>query len=211
MSASSELYFKLPHLDVWQGEDKPLENLALKSFGIWSPEFPRTGRNRNSILGWSRVGLLCTRTQGKQQWHHKRLGQTYLVVLEDLLKKQGGNCGSLQRQGHWQQWNWGVLIDIRPYGGCHFLTKTWLTQQHVGSSAGMPQVKQPTGWENSLIYEKTGCLKSSWVHSCPVSTSPDLVLPTRGTRLSCTHQWAGMNPSHKEAFTSFLDSFIYQW
>ena len=45
---------------------------------------------------------------------------------------------------------------------------------------------------------------------CPVSTSPDLALPTRGTRLHCTHHWAGINPSHKEAFTSLLDSLIYQ-
>ena len=37
-----------------------------------------------------------------------------------------------------------------------------------------------------------------------------MTLPTRGTRPSYTHQWAGTSPSHQEACTSLLDSLIHE-
>ena len=37
-----------------------------------------------------------------------------------------------------------------------------------------------------------------------------MALPTRGTRPSSTHQWAGTSASHPEACTSLLDSLIHQ-
>lgn len=33
-------------------------------------------------------------------------------------------------------------------------------------SAGMPQAKQLTGWGHSHTHQQTGCIKSSWAHSC---------------------------------------------
>lgn len=33
------------------------------------------------------------------------------------------------------------------------------TQQPAGSSAGMPQSKQPSGWERSLTHQQTSCLE----------------------------------------------------
>ena len=84
------------------------------------------------------------------------------------------------------------------------------TQQPVGSSAGTPQAKQPTGWEHSPIHQETGCLKSSWAYSCPLNRPLDTALPNRQTRPSCTHQWGGTSPSHQEACTRLLDSLIHQ-
>ena len=88
-SKSSEPHVRLPSLGVWQLEEVPPENLALKSSRVRSQEFHRTGGNRNSTLGGCTQGLLCTKTQGKQ-WTRKRQGQTYLVVLEGLLWRWGG-------------------------------------------------------------------------------------------------------------------------
>ena len=62
---------------------------------------------------------------------------------------------------------------------CEYLlkqTSSWVvstrpgpTQQPVGFSAGMPQVKQPTRLEHSSICQQTGCLKSSWAHRHPLT------------------------------------------
>ena len=38
----------------------------------------------------------------------------------------------------------------------------------------------------------------------------DTALPTRGTRSSSSHQWAGTSPSHQEACTSVLDYPVHQ-
>ena len=55
-----------------------------------------------------------------------------------------GSCGSLWGQGHRRRqcepsWK-GAIFSLRPGP----------TQQPVGSSAGMPQAKQPTGWDKLL-------------------------------------------------------------
>ena len=97
------------------------KNLALKGSRIWSQEFHRTRGNRNSTLGGNTQGLIHISTLGKKQWSHKRLGQTYLLVLR--VSCRGG------------KWLWltvgiktlavivlGVLIGVNPPWGHHFLS-----------------------------------------------------------------------------------------
>ena len=68
---------------------------------------------------------MCTRTRAhqdpgeKSSDPHKRLGQTYLLVLESLAWRWVGGSGSLQGQRHWQQWCWGVHTGVSPPGSCH--------------------------------------------------------------------------------------------
>ena len=66
----------------------------------------------------------------------------------------GGGGGSPWGQGHWQQKFWKVLLgmsapesDISP------------TNEPVGSTAGSPQAKQPTGRERSPTHQQTSGLK----------------------------------------------------
>ena len=151
-----------------------------------------------------------TRTHGKKQWPHKSLGQTYQLVLERLLWRWGaamahyrdkddGSSSSVEYSLVW------ALLEVTV-----FSIRPGQTQQPVGSCAGKPQAKQPTGQENSTIHQQTGCLKSSWAQSCPLNTPLDMALPTRGTRPSSTHQWAGTSPSQQEDSTSLLNSLTHQ-
>ena len=78
-----------PYPGVWHREEKPPEHLALKASGVWLQEFHRTGGKRNSTLGGHTQGLVHTSAQGKKQWPHRSLGQTYLLVLKSLLGRQG--------------------------------------------------------------------------------------------------------------------------
>ena len=78
----------LPNLGVWQWEEEFLENQTLKASGIWLQDFGRTGGNRDSTLGGHTQSSVCVGTQGKEQWPHRRLNQTYLLVLEGLLQRQ---------------------------------------------------------------------------------------------------------------------------
>ena len=62
------------------------------------------------------------------------------------------------------------------------------------------QAKQQTGWECGPIHQQTGCLKPFQAHSCFSShLETKHSLPTRGTRLGSTYQWAGTSPSYQEA------------
>ena len=69
-----------------------------------------------------------------------------------------------------------------------------LLQQPVGANAGMPQASQPTGQEYSCTYQHTGGVKSSWVHSRPLNTPPEMALPTRDTRPRSTTSGQGLVP-----------------
>ena len=51
-------------------------------------DFDRTGGNRDSTLG-RHTESVHIRTQGKEQLPHRRLNQTYLLVLEGLLQRLG--------------------------------------------------------------------------------------------------------------------------
>ena len=84
-SEGSEPHFRLPNLEVWQQEEEFPENQTLKASRIWLQDFDRTGGNRDSTLGGHTQSSVCIRTQGKEQWPHRRLNHTYLLVLEGLL------------------------------------------------------------------------------------------------------------------------------
>ena len=88
-SEGSEPHVRLPNLGVWQQGEEFLENQTLKASGIWLQDFDRTGGNRDSTLGGHTQSSVCLRTQGKEQWPHRRLNQTYLLVLESLLQRWG--------------------------------------------------------------------------------------------------------------------------
>ena len=85
----SEPHVRLPDLGVQQQEEKFLENQTLKASGIWWQDFDRTGGNRDSTLGGHTQSSVLIGTQGKEQWHHRRLNQTYLLLLEGLMERWG--------------------------------------------------------------------------------------------------------------------------
>ena len=74
---------------VRQREEEFIENQILKASGIWLEDFGRTGGNKDSTLGGHTQSSVHIGTQGKEQWPHRRLNQTYLLVLEGLLQRQG--------------------------------------------------------------------------------------------------------------------------
>ena len=105
-------------------------------------------------------------------------------------------------QGHWEwrpreSWStWalpGVVI-LAPRPGP--------TQQPVGSSAGMPQAKPPAMGENTAPIISRQAVKVVLSSQPPLNTPLDMVLPTKQTRPSSTHQGVGTSPSHQEACTS---------
>ena len=114
----------------------------------------------------------------------------------------GAGCGSLQGQRHWQQKFWGVLIGLRPPGGCH------------------QDLAPPNSYRLLCIDSCVGCLTSTQATN-RVGTQPhpsdsllkvslSTTLPTRRTRSTSTHQWAGTRPSHEETCTRLLGSIIHQ-
>ena len=159
-SESSKPHIRLPILGVQHWEEEPPERLALKASRAWLQELSRTGGNTDSTLGGctpgprAKVDFLGARptswswrvSWGGRGWlcltlGHGRWWQRYQVVfICELLLEADILLGSLA-----------------PRPGP--------TQQHVGSSARMPQAKQPTGWEHNPTLQQTGCLKTSWAHS----------------------------------------------
>ena len=118
---------------------------------------------------------------GKEQWPpHRRLNQTYLLVLEGLLQR------------------WGVAVAHRrdkdsgsrssgTYSLVWALPESAIspTKEPVASSAGPPQAKQPTGRELSPTHQQTSWLKFYWA------------LPTRATASSAHHQSLPPGSLHK--------------
>ena len=88
-SEGSEPHVRLPNMGVRQQEEEFLENHTLKASRIWLQDFNRTGWNRDSTLGGHKHSSVCIGTQGKEQWPHRRMNQTYLLVLEGLLQRRG--------------------------------------------------------------------------------------------------------------------------
>ena len=176
---SPEPLTRLPSLGVWQREEEPPENLALKGHGVWLQEFHSTGGNRSSTLGGHTQGPRHTRTHRKKQWHHTTLGQTYLLVLEGLLLRwgaavaHGGNKDTGRDNSREYSLAWALLeaaiSSPRPN----------LTQQPVSPSAGTPQAKQWRRRKHSHTHQQTGCLTSSWAWPCPPE-GQNPVQPTSG-------------------------------
>ena len=88
-SKGYEPHVRLHNLGVQQWEEEFLENQTLEASGIWLQDSDRTVTNRDSNLGGHVQSSVLIRTQGKEQWPHRRLHQTYMLVLEALLQSQG--------------------------------------------------------------------------------------------------------------------------
>ena len=123
---------------------------------VWLQDFHRTGGNRNSSLGGCTQGLGCTRAQGKKRWPHKWLGQTYLLVLEGPLRRSGSgaavaHCGDRDTRGGGSG-NCSLAWALKD--AAFFPPRPGPTQRPVGTSAGTPQAKQPTGREHSPTHQQ---------------------------------------------------------
>ena len=170
-------------------------------FPTWGPDNER--RNSQRIRLWGLVGFDCrtliglreTETPllegthkvvcasgptGKEQWPHRRLNQTYLLVLEGPLQSRGtavAHCrdeDTGNRSSGKYSLAWALMESaISP------------TKEPVGSSAGLPQAKQPTGRELSPTHQQTSRLKFYWA------------LPTRATVSSTPHQSLPSGSLHK--------------
>ena len=127
------------------------------------------------------------------------MGQTYLLVLKDILWKQGAAVAQCEDKDPD-----GVVLGntywCEPPGGCHFLTKTWLhpTAYWLQSSDTSYQRPKMAGTQPHLSAER---LLKGFL---------SIALPTRGTRHSSIHQSAGTCPSHQEACQSLLYALIQQ-
>ena len=133
--------------------------------------------------------VVCTSgLRGREQWPQRILNQTYLLVLEGLLQRQGaavahrgdGDTGSGSSGKYSLAW---ALLEstISP------------TKEPVGSMAGSPQAKGPTERELSPTHQQTNGLKFYWA------------LPTRATPSSTHHQSLPLGN-----LKSLLDNLIHQ-
>ena len=176
----SEPHVRLPNLEVRQWEEEFLEDQTLKGSGIWLQDFDRTGGNRDSTLGGHTQSSVLIRTQGKEQWPHRRLNQTYLLVLEISCR----GCG----------WLW-LTVGTRTLAAEVLGSTPWHEPSQslpftppkslVGSSAGSSQAKRPTGREPSPTHQQTSGFKFYWA------------LPRRATPSSTHHQSLPSGSLHK--------------
>ena len=160
-----------PHVRLSQPGGSGIGRRSPQSIWLWRPVRLECRSSRG--LGETENPLLesahkVSRALGPRakQWLHRSLGQTYLQVLKGLLRrwrstathhegKDPGGRGPSEYSLAWTLLEVTILA-LRP----------GLTQQPAGSSAGMPEAKQPTGWEHSSTHQQTGCLNLSWSHSC---------------------------------------------
>ena len=78
------------------------ENLVLKAKSVWLQETHGIWTKTTFLEGTHKVLWSPQPKRKKMQWPHKRLGQSYPLVLEGLLWSQGVANSSLG-QRHWQQ------------------------------------------------------------------------------------------------------------
>ena len=140
----------------------------------------RLGETETPVFEGTHKVVCASGPRGKEQWPHRRLNQTYLLVLEGLLKRRGiavahhGDKDTGSRSSGEYSLAWALPVSsISP------------TKEPVASSAASPQAKKPTGRELSLTYQQTSRLKFYWA------------LPTRGTPSSTHHQSLPSGSSHK--------------
>ena len=179
-----EWRFWAPHqvsnLGLRQREEEFPENQTLKSSRIWLQDFDRSRGNRDSTLGGHTQSSVCIRTQGKEQWPHRRLKQTYLLVLEGRLWRQGAAVAHHRdKDTHSRSSGKYSLVWALPESA------TSPNKGPVGSSAGSPQAKQPTGRKLRPTHQQTSRLNFYWA------------LPTRATPSSTHHQSLPSGSLHK--------------
>ena len=150
-SESSEPHIRLPSQRIW----------LWRSVGFDCRNSTGLGETETSVLESTHRVSCAPGPRGKNQWPHKRLGQTYLLVLEGLLRRRGAavaHCGDKDMGGGSSE-KYSLVWTLLE--ATIFSPRPGPSQQSAGSSAGTPQAKQPTGWEHSPTHQQTGCLKSS--------------------------------------------------
>ena len=167
------------------------EHLALKTHRAWSQVLHKTRGKRNSTPEGHTQGLMCTGTQGKTQWLHCILGQTYLLVDLGGSPRETGKWGWLTvgtRTLVERYWGGtGELTDMSSPGGCHCDTKTWphpvAYKLQFWDTSGQTAKRVRT-----QPHPSTDRMPKLFLSSQPHLNKPfDMTLPTRGTRSIFTH------------------------
>lgn len=191
------------------GEEPP-EHLAFNASKTWLYELHWT-EGRETLLFEGIHKVLFPWAPEQNQWLHESLGQTYMLILENLLGRDlvgmtVVHCGDKD-------------TDIRGIGK-YSLAWVLLEAKLLVSRTGPP---------NSLYAAMVECLKPktdmtgtqpSWSADrlpkvfispqTPLNKYLDMTLPTRGPRPRSIYQWAGTRPSHYEAHMSLLTWLTHQ-
>ena len=125
--------------------------------------------------------VLCARGgRKKEHWPYRRLKQTYLLVWEGLLQRWGVAVA------HCREKNTGSRSSGK-YSLAWALPESnnSTTKEPVGSSAGSPSAKQPTGKELIPTHQQTSRLQFYWA------------LLNRATPSSTHHQSHPLGSLHK--------------
>ena len=135
------------------------------------------GETETPLLEGTHKAVCPSGHRGKEQWPHRRLKQTYLLVLEGLLQRRGWLWLTMGTRTLAAEF-WEVLCGLSP-------SAISPTKEPASSSAGSPQTKQPTGRELSPTHQQTGRLKFYWA------------LPTKATPSSTNHHCLLSGSLHK--------------
>ena len=160
-----------------------MELVLKSSTGLWETETPcLKGAHRLSCA-------LGPRIKGKAK-SSSESGSNLTAVLGGCPGKTGGDCSLLR----------GKDIGGRALGNIHqhvFLWK-WPFWENLAPpiSAEKPQARpnnNPDGITASPISKQDS--------QAPLISPRDKAPPTRGIGISSTYQWAGISPSHQEAYS----------
>ena len=179
LQTGEQLYHRSPHIGV-----KVLRTMS--GFPAWGSSNRR--RNSKRIRLWRLAGLDCRTSTGlgeteipllegkhkvvgasgpreQEQWPHRRLNQSYLLVLEGLLQRWGVAVA------HHRDKDTGSRSSGK-YSLAWALPESTIssTKEPVASSAGSPQAKQPTGRALTPTHHQTSGLKFYW--ALPTWASP---------------------------------------
>ena len=80
---------------------------------------PQDWGKQTPLLEGTNKMLHAAVPRGKEQWHHRRLNQTYLLVLEGLLWRCGSAVALCGDENHWQQNSWDMPLAVSPLEGHH--------------------------------------------------------------------------------------------
>ena len=147
--------------------------------------------------------ISCALGPRAKQRLHRNLGQTWLQVLENLLGKW--SHWLTLGEGHWRQ-------SSREYSPAGAFLWRWPFWKNLAPpiSTEKHQAKQQSRWDHSPTPQLTGCLKTPPDTQPPLIPSRDKAPPTKGIRISSTYQWAGISPSHQEAYSKPCTNFSHK-
>ena len=106
-----------------------------------------TGVNNDSIFGEYKENLMCTRTQGKAV-PHRRLNQTYLLVLEGFLQRH-----QYAMVHHGDGAPAATVLDGAPCLEALLKISSSHAIKPADSRARLPQAKQLIGREHSPTHQ----------------------------------------------------------